>query len=172
MMKIPIERLRRDPEPQFSFHGTQEKLGLQGLGFPIQSADVGVRAIEADGGYFLTGHFSGIAQIECHRCLEEFEQVLEVELGVLIAFEMREEFEGEDGIIEVSPEAREVDITKYVSDSILLSLPYKKVCKEDCAGLCAQCGTNLNYDSCDCGQDQIDPRWEKLKELNFDQEGE
>ena len=79
-----------------------------------------------------------------------------------------EEFKDEDDLIQVAPGDRYVDLTKLIKDAILLDLPVKIVCTEDCQGLCAQCGTNLNKGECDCTDDSIDPRWAKLKEINFE----
>ena len=49
---------------------------------------------------------------------------------------------------------------------LLLNLPEQVLCKEDCKGLCPECGTNLNLKDCDCGDKDIDPRWAALKNLN------
>ncbi|MGB9809870.1 MAG: YceD family protein, partial [Caldanaerobacter sp.] len=48
---------------------------------------------------------------------------------------------------------------------VILSLPMKFLCKEDCKGLCPICGTNLNYGSCSCKREDIDPRLEVLSKL-------
>ncbi|HKJ68773.1 MAG TPA: DUF177 domain-containing protein [bacterium] len=172
MIKIPIDQIGKAQGSEFHFHGSQSDLDLQGTGFPVNDTNIGLRLLEAEDGYYLAGRLTGTAVLQCHRCLSEFDYPFDLELGALITFERRKEFEGEGGIIVVSPQSDEIDITKYISDTIVLDIPYKILCKEDCRGLCSSCGTNLNYDTCDCTQDTIDPRWEKLKELNFDQEGE
>ena len=59
----------------------------------------------------------------------------------------------------------EIDITEAVLKQIFLNLPMKFVCREDCQGFCPHCGINLNTGKCSCADDQIDPRWEKLKIL-------
>ncbi len=172
MIKIPIDHIGKEQGSQFHFHGTQSDLGLQDIKFPVYETDIVFRLLEAEGGYYLAGQLTGTATLQCHRCLSEFEYALHLELGALITFEQRKEFKGEGEVIVVSPQSQEIDITKYISDTIVLDIPYKILCKDDCLGLCSICGINLNYDTCDCEQETIDPRWEKLKELNFDQEGE
>ena len=52
-----------------------------------------------------------------------------------------------------------------MENNILLTLPIKRLCKEDCKGLCQQCGNNLNLSTCQCDNDDIDPRLAKLKDL-------
>ena len=57
----------------------------------------------------------------------------------------------------------------YLQEAIrqyaLMVTPMKPLCDENCAGLCPICGKNLNEGSCDCPQQEIDPRWAKLKQL-------
>jgi len=48
---------------------------------------------------------------------------------------------------------------------VILSVPMKPLCKEDCKGLCPVCGANLNYEDCGHTQEKVDPRLLKLKEL-------
>ncbi|RKY75804.1 DUF177 domain-containing protein, partial [candidate division KSB1 bacterium] len=48
-----------------------------------------------------------------------------------------------------------------------LEVPAKKLCMEDCKGLCPVCGKNLNTGSCSCVKDEIDPRWQGLRNIDF-----
>ena len=59
----------------------------------------------------------------------------------------------------------EIDLTDVIREQILLNLPEQVLCKEDCKGLCPHCGTNRNLKDCDCGEEDIDPRWAALKNL-------
>ena len=56
------------------------------------------------------------------------------------------------------------DIEPLVNEDILLSLPMKILCREDCVGICRRCGKDLNDGPCDCGRD-YDPRWDALQQL-------
>lgn len=71
--------------------------------------------------------------------------------------------EGNDDYIETPDFTLELD--DVVITDILLSLPQKFLCRQDCKGLCPQCGSNLNLGDCACEKRQIDPRLEKLKQL-------
>lgn len=169
MIKIPLQRLRHDSDLEFHFEGSGEKFGFNKVDFPVPDADIQFRLIEVDHGYFLTGQLTGLAQPECHRCLTQFDYDLNVQMDTLIVLDDSEEFTPEDDIVDVPGDTQEIDLTDFIQDAIVLAFPVKILCKEDCQGLCAQCGTNLNESSCDCEKENIDPRWEKLKELNFEE---
>ena len=62
-------------------------------------------------------------------------------------------------------EGDSIDITEIVENSIISTLPIKRLCKNDCNGLCHQCGKNLNEDSCQCTTNDVDLRLAKLQEL-------
>ncbi|MBU3195555.1 YceD family protein [Clostridium algidicarnis] len=102
-------------------------------------------------------------ELTCSRCLEKFNYPLNLNLNEEFSFD--EEIEDENIIILNSDN---LDITEVVENSIILTLPMKKLCSEDCKGLCQICGTNLNNQSCDCDKDIIDPRLAKLKQLFLD----
>lgn len=57
-----------------------------------------------------------------------------------------------------------IELDELVLEQLELSLPIRILCQEDCKGLCAQCGTNLNVESCNCPP-PIDPRWQALADL-------
>lgn len=98
-----------------------------------------------DGAAMLTGTIDGEIKIECSCCLETFDY--------LMSFNISRAYLLEDKVIDVGDELRQV---------VVLNLPAKPLCKETCAGLCPVCGKNLNISQCTCGQNRIDPRWEKL----------
>lgn len=58
-----------------------------------------------------------------------------------------------------------LDLNDLVITNILLNLPSKNLCDENCLGLCYQCGTNLNTSKCECQKNNIDPRLESLSQL-------
>lgn len=112
----------------------------------------------------MTGHISGCMEVICGRCLSPFPY--EVEADVLQQYTNQAEIVAADEEDEVHPfQGDELDITEDILRQIFLNLPMKFVCKDDCRGFCPHCGINLNIGSCSCADDQIDPRWEKLKIL-------
>jgi uncharacterized protein len=58
-----------------------------------------------------------------------------------------------------------LDLTEVVRQAIFLAIPMSPVCRADCAGLCPQCGQNLNEGQCHCVSEVVDPRLEVLKQL-------
>jgi uncharacterized protein len=64
----------------------------------------------------------------------------------------------------------QIDLNELMREQFYLALPMKPLCQEDCQGLCAQCGTNLNTGTCECHPEWVDPRLAALKELKSTRE--
>lgn len=58
-----------------------------------------------------------------------------------------------------------MELTDILKEQVLLAVPVKAVCREECKGLCPHCGKNLNAETCNCAQEAPDPRWSALKDL-------
>ncbi len=58
-----------------------------------------------------------------------------------------------------------IDLTEALRQYTLLAIPMKPLCHKDCAGLCQNCGHNLNQGRCDCPTQSTDPRWSELMKL-------
>jgi uncharacterized protein len=65
----------------------------------------------------------------------------------------------------IHPNTENIDVSEDVKDFAMLALPMKKLCKDDCLGLCYHCGENLNEVDCGCAKKEIDPRWEPILKL-------
>ena len=118
----------------------------------------------------LVGRVQSTLELPCSRCLEPFR------LPVASPFDLRylpvseassdAEREVDDEDLETSYyENDAIDLNELLREQFYLVLPMKPLCKEDCRGLCAQCGTNLNTGTCDCAPAWEDPRLAPLKEL-------
>lgn len=97
----------------------------------------------------------------CDRCGDEFMRKMEMSFTHKLAQTLVDD--GNDDYIETPDFKLELD--EIVISDILLSLPQKNLCKEDCKGLCQSCGKNLNEGECTCDKRQIDPRLEILKQF-------
>ncbi|WP_027634186.1 YceD family protein [Clostridium hydrogeniformans] len=97
--------------------------------------------------------------LPCSRCLKPFVYPINME--------MNEKFSISDGEDEnaITLDEEILDIPEMIKGSIVMALPIKKLCSENCKGLCQQCGANLNLDNCSCDNLDIDIRLAKLKEL-------
>jgi uncharacterized protein len=114
---------------------------------------------------FVRGRASVNSVLECGRCLEEYRYPLEapVELWVIAGGES--DSEERENVIEVPAGAGYADLTDAVRSELLLQVPLKQVCREDCRGLCPVCGANLSKAPCDCRSESHDARWEALRKL-------
>lgn len=102
-----------------------------------------------------------VLELTCSRCLQKFGY--SVDMTIEEEFTNNEKANKDDDIIFIDSDT--IDITEVIENNIILTLPIKRLCKEDCKGLCQRCGTNLNLSTCQCENDDIDPRLAKLKDM-------
>ncbi len=114
--------------------------------------------------YYIKVELLTVAHYTCDRCLEEFDRNLNSEFQLVYSKELRNQFEDDDYRF-LGENTSEIDLSTDIRENLLLVIPMKHLCKEDCLGLCPSCGVNLNYETCECKQNLIDPRWEALKGL-------
>ena len=105
-------------------------------------------------------------QSQCDRCLDDVTLAIETQAELLVQLreEVPKDMEDSDYKV-VSPSEVEIDFTVDVRDAILLAVPLKILCDEDCKGLCSHCGANLNDGPCDCQSETKNPQWEALQKL-------
>jgi uncharacterized protein len=115
----------------------------------------------------------GVARLRsaetCARCTRAFESDIEEEFLFYCDREGADEEElarelEEQGEV-VYHDGVHLDITEPVRQVLILSRPLTALCRDDCRGLCAGCGADLNVEPCRCGNETSDPRWEALKKL-------
>jgi len=100
---------------------------------------------------------------QCDKCLKEYKSQFD-ENGEQIYQVGKGEYEDDD--IEVLPDnTKEIELSELINEVFLINRPIQKTCKENCKGLCPDCGKNLNHTTCNCKSERIDPRLEKLKSL-------
>ncbi len=97
----------------------------------------------------------------CARCLKELELPVSVDFSETLVQEGTEDGKDLDSVIVFS--GTEVDVGELAENNLLLSISSKYLCSDTCRGLCPKCGKDLNEGECNCDFDEIDPRWEKLK---------
>lgn len=101
----------------------------------------------------------------CDRCLEQFEKSFDSHFELLFHVGKDDLETGEEDVVILSAETVEVDLNEWIIENLILEIPMKSLCREVCKGICPHCGVNLNYETCQCEEETIDPRWEKLKDL-------
>lgn len=105
------------------------------------------------------------AQLNCDRCNSDFTKDLNSEFTLTYLFEKEDVDNTDLNVKYLSLTDDKIDLTEDVIDYAKLSLPMKKLCLEDCKGLCVKCGTNLNQNNCGCNEDIENPVWEPLLKL-------
>lgn len=101
---------------------------------------------------------------ECSRCLDDINVSVEEDVIVYLVSQDSEIMEEYDTFV---INGNNLDLKELALVEILDQIPLKLLCKDDCLGMCPQCGSNLNKDMCKCNEseDRIDARFDKLKEL-------
>jgi len=103
---------------------------------------------------------------ECARCLVDLENPLEVDLQELYAYPESEAQSDEAG--RVKDDA--IDLEPLLRDAVVLALPFRPLCNEDCPGLCPTCGVRLAADPGHVHHEVADPRWAALAALLPDED--
>ena len=116
------------------------------------------------------GSYSGEFEVACARCLEPVKRSLKGEFDLIFR-----PLGVDQSSAERSISASETEIGYYqksglvledvLREQVLLSLPAKILCREDCKGLCPRCGRDLNSEPCACDTAPADPRWSALSDL-------
>lgn len=117
-------------------------------------------------GLYLKGTLQSVIETECTRCLATVKLPVDIPLDDLFYHPHYLAPPGEyvvkdDGILDLAPLVRELS---------LLAVPMQVFCREECKGICVQCGQNLNEGQCDCVFDDIDPRLAELQTLLDDEQ--
>ncbi len=119
----------------------------------------------------VAGDVSVKVEFACARCLES------LICDVARPFDLLYRPQGTDamGRAEISVTAAEAEVGYYqgegllledvLREQVLLALPLKAICREDCRGLCPHCGRNLNHEQCSCAEPVRDARWSALKDI-------
>jgi len=118
----------------------------------------------------LRGKLSAGLEMQCARCLEPVPQNVSREFELLYrplgADAGRDELSVTDAEAEIGYYQGEgILLEDVLREQVLLALPLKVTCREDCKGLCPHCGKNLNEEQCSCEVPMEDPRWAALKEV-------
>lgn len=122
--------------------------------------------VENHAGYLqLNGEIVLEGVFRCGRCCKTFSRTLRFPM----AYQLAESLEGEDMEEYLLLDDGQLDLSDVVRSQLLLELPYRFLCKEDCKGLCPKCGCDWNVETCACDLREKDPRWAVLNGF-FDEE--
>jgi uncharacterized protein len=147
-------------------HVTVDALSFGGQTYEIEGREVPVRldVSRTMDGYALRLRFSVRLEGPCMRCLEGAEQTIDVDAREV------DQPSDDDELSSPYVDRDELDLRAWARDALALALPSQIVCSEDCKGLCAICGENLNSAGPGHAHErEPDPRWAKLSQLRFDE---
>jgi uncharacterized protein len=137
-------------------------LGIAVIGVPPGSPiELNLRLESVVEGVLVTGTARVAVSGECVRCLTEISDELEIDVQELFVYPDSDAGEDEASRLEGDL----IDLEPLLRDEVVLELPFQPLCREDCAGLCVECGANLNLDPEHTHELAVDPRWEKLRNL-------
>ena len=167
-MKLDLSKLKLHPRETEAFflHAKGNDDLLAGLGGRFIDP-VEVEIVVENAGTIFTGRgkVRTMVQLPCARCLHDFTFPVEADFMTVIVENTRnDQFSPDEGFIFLDGET--ADITPMVEEAIFMAIPICPLCKEECQGLCPVCGQDKNTATCSCQEDTIDPRWEKLKNLD------
>jgi len=126
--------------------------------------------------YHVSGTIRGTNHGECDRCLIETSREIETDFEIVYTVsgeplsEIEDLEDGSNGVVTLAPEDHQIILDEELRQALLLGVPMKNLCKEECRGLCPTCGHDLNQGECGCGNGPIDPRWSKLQGLFPDED--
>lgn len=120
-------------------------------------------SIAGTGRYYFSGRMSGSLEMPCRRCLKPAGAAVREDLHLLFAETGAEEADDPDVFV-ISPHTPELDLRPAIREQWLLAAPAFLECREQCRGLCARCGADLNEGPCDCPP-ETDSRWSALRSL-------
>lgn len=136
-------------------------IGMDVIGVPPGSpVDLDLRLESVVEGVLVTGTAVVSLQGQCARCLEPIASPEEVDLQELYLYPDKEPDDDEASRVD----GELLDLEPLLRDTVVLDLPYTPLCRPDCAGLCPECGANLNDDPEHRHDDRVDPRWAGLTE--------
>jgi uncharacterized protein len=111
-------------------------------------------------------------RLACSRCLIEFQTVIDSPFTIFYiraaGVPLDEDVElADEDLISATYDGDEIDFTQEIAEQILLAIPFKPLCSEDCRGLCPTCGAELNVAECACGQTHVNFKFTALKNLKI-----
>ena len=128
---------------------------------PLGEVDVKGEVTSDNDIIIIKEHIKVDLELRCSRCLGTF--IYPIDIDIEERFTNDSEHSEDEDVAFVKSDV--LDITEVVENSIISTLPIKRLCSENCKGLCQSCGVNLNKDTCNCNNEDVDLRLAGLKAL-------
>lgn len=168
-MQINVSQLLKEPIGSTRKYEANETIDVAGGGCVVQGE---VKMVRTDRGILVKGTLQTVVKATCSRCLSFF--------NCPLALNVEEEYFPTTDVISgawlplpeepgyfIIDERYTLDLTDAIHQYMMLAIPMKPLCCEDCAGICPTCGRNLNQGPCSCPPQEIDARWSELSRIDF-----
>lgn len=167
MLEINVAQLLKSPIGETRRYDIKEMAECENGSYPVAGE---VNFTRTNRGILVKGTMKTQTELNCSRCLRSFNCPLTLKLEDEY-FPTIDIITGNPAPAPEDPGAFTIsgqhilDLTDAVCQYATMTIPMKPLCREDCAGLCPQCGKDLNKKPCGCVPSEIDLRWAKLREL-------
>jgi uncharacterized protein len=135
----------------------------------VEGLDVHLEAQKVGGDVVVQGRIGGIIELPCRRCLTPAQAAFDEPVMLLYRSGPEGEKADSEDAYPIAERAGAIDLGPAIRENTLLAVPKFALCREECAGLCPHCGTDLNQGSCDCTTEEIDARWAELRRLRLEE---
>ena len=161
-MRLDLREIIHVPDASKPFRFQMDLSQLEFYGKHLITRPVQVEGSVTNhaGALVLEGKASSLLDLTCDRCGKEFSREKVVPLNCLLATEL-EDAENDEIVL---LDGTEVDLDELAQTAFILAMDTKNLCSEDCKGLCAKCGADLNFGPCGC-RPEVDPRLAALAQL-------
>lgn len=148
---------------EFDLDGSELDLGKQD--FSIKEISLRCTVNKSDKNVYIAFRARAKVGFVCDSCLVDFADVLVEEFSIFYTSDKETAKYDDEQVVQLFKPGTPIDLSNGLKENLLLAIPMKIVCSEDCKGLCLSCGMNLNEDRCNCKKTVVDPRWAGLEQL-------
>jgi Predicted metal-binding, possibly nucleic acid-binding protein len=127
--------------------------------FELKITNLGNKKFSVDGSAKI------IAMLPCDRCLQAVEILVDIDISHELDMSLTEEDRIELLDEQIYLKGYKLDVNSMIGSEVCVNLPMKVLCSDNCNGICNRCGTNLNYETCDCNAVELDPRMAVIRDI-------
>ncbi len=162
-MQLDISKIRSKPGSEINVELEEDIGSISGRQVTfLKPVRLHGKMRNIDGDLYFQGDAVVVMELICDRCLKPYQETLDLVLDEIFY----PEFKKVDDIdFYKTYNGNQLEMDQMIHDGVLLKISMNSICQEDCLGLCAHCGADLNEGPCSCEVDEVDPRMEILKNL-------
>ena len=169
-MKVRLQEIDEKPS-HFEFQMAREELTILEKSYEFKTVNCQASLFRSQEYFILKGSYQVQIRANCHFCLEPVLLDLDESFSLDLVQEGSQNIP--EGDLEITMDSPDMDffqgeviqLTKYFEEQLILDCPFSIICSDDCEGLCASCGQNLNQTDCSCSTENSGNPFAVLKEL-------